>query len=262
MDTRSLTLTCCELDDKPEALAGQWEQLVHHCQQQQTDLLLLPEMPFSPWLAETPDYDPDLWNQAVAHHDSWISRLAELQVDIVLGTRPITESGQNFNEGFVWTQLSGYRAIHRKYYLPNEEYFWEAKWYQRGPRQFDLIEINGIRIGFLICTEMWFLEHARAYGQAGAHILACPRATGLASASKWVAGGRAAATCSGAFCLSANRGGTGADGFKWGSHAWIIHPEEADVLAVSSADEPFITQTVDLDDAVQAKSTYPRYVLE
>lgn len=262
MAERSITVTCCELRDQAADMASDWESLKHHCQQQETELLLLPEMPFYPWLATAREYDPDLWKRSVEQHETWISRLAELQVPIVLGTRPIIESGKNFNEGFVWTESLGYQPVHRKCFLPDEEFFWEAKWYQRGDGQFELFQVDGINIGFLICTEMWFLEHARAYGRNDAHILVCPRATGLASADKWLAGGRAAATCSGAFCLSSNRGGNGPEGFQWGSNAWIIHPEEADVLAVSSGDEPFVSQTVQLADAVQAKSTYPRYVLE
>ena len=219
-------------------------------------------MPFSPWLAFRAEADPVLWEQAVADHENWLQRLSELDVEIVLGTRPVIENGQPFNEGFVWTMESGYQPIHRKYYLPNEEYFWEAAWYQCGPKSFEAIDVKGIKIGFLICTELWFLEHARAYGKAGVQILACPRATGLASASKWIAGGRAAATCSGAFCISSNRGGSEPDGFDWGSHAWIVHPEEAEILDVSSSERPFITQTVNLNDSNAAKSSYPRYVLE
>jgi len=46
------------------------------------------------------------------------------------------------------------------------------------------------------------------------------------------------------------------------SRDWIIEPEEADVLAVTSAAQPFATLDIDLGIADQAQKTYPRYVLD
>jgi len=31
-----------------------------------------------------------------------------------------------FNDGFVWEKNTGYQSIHTKYYLPDEQGFWEA----------------------------------------------------------------------------------------------------------------------------------------
>ena len=72
---------------------------------------------------------------------------------------------------------------------------------------FSTIQFGRVTAGFLICSEMWFTEHARAYAKQGIHLLLCPRATPMASVSKWIAGGRVAAVTSGAFCLSASFGG-------------------------------------------------------
>ena len=262
MELSSLRVTTCELRNDPSQLLNDWEALKTHCQNAETDMVLLPEMPFSPWLAASPNADKQAWKEACSKHDEWLERLPELEAGIVAGTRPVVLEDKALNEAFIWTGEKGYQAIHHKYYLPKEAYFWEASWYERGQKQFDVADVKGIKLGFLICTEMWFLEHARQYAKEGIQLLLCPRATGLTSASKWLAGGRTAATCSGAFCLSSNRGGSEPDGFAWGSHAWIIHPEEADVLAVSSNSEPFITQTINLADANKAKTSYPRYVLE
>jgi N-carbamoylputrescine amidase len=84
----------------------------------------------------------------------------------------------------------------------------------------------------------------------------------MASSGKWLAGGRAAAVMSGAFCLSSNRSGIDATGFEWGGHGWIIEPEEGDVLAVTDRGQPFVTVDIDLAVADTAKRTYPRYVTE
>jgi len=114
----------------------------------------------------------------------------------------------------------------------------------------------------LICTEIWFSEHARAYGRAGIHLLLTPRATPLSSAEKWVAGGRTAAIISGTFCLSSCFGGIDCNGMQRAGKGWIIDPEEGEVLALTSPSQPYITLDIDLSIAERAKLTYPRYVRE
>lgn len=86
-------------------------------------------------------------------------------------------------------------------------------------------------------------------------------ATELFSAQKWIAGGRAAAVMSGAFCLSSNRGGVDATGIQWGGHGWIIDPDGY-VLGLTSPENPFLTCDIDLSAATVAKQSYPRYVAE
>ena len=46
------------------------------------------------------------------------------------------------------------------------------------------------------------------------------------------------------------------------ARGWVIEPEEADVLAVTSAAQPFVTLDLDLRIADQAQQTYPRYVMD
>ena len=154
------------------------------------------------------------------------------------------------------------RPVHRKCYLPNEAAFWEANCIGPGPKEFSPIAVGDTQIGFLICTELWFTEHARSYGRRGVEILAAPRATGMSSADEWIAGARAAAVMSGAFCLSSNRSGSDAAGFEWSGHGWIIEPEEGEVVGLTSRCEPFLTVDIDLDVARRAKRTYLRYVSE
>ncbi len=257
-----MRVTVCELSNDRSTLEGQWADLISHCRQERSELVLLPEMPFSPWLAATDAVDQSAWMSAVIEHESWRKAFVDLVPRTVLCTDPVVDDGTNYNEAYVWSAVGGYRAAHRKYYLPDEPGFWEARWYQRGSKEFGVIDAGVARIGFLLCTEMWFTEHARSYARQGVEILAVPRATGLESADKWVAGGRAAAVMSGAFCLSSNRGGADASGFVWGGHGWIIEPQEGEVLGATSAEEPFLTIDIDLDVAKHAKTSYPRYVIE
>lgn len=256
-----MKVTVCQLHEPPDHLEVEWRRLAEHVEHHGSDLVLLPEMPFSPWLARSREVDVAAWEASVAVHDEWIGRLGELGGAVVLGSRPVTREGRRFNEGFVFDD-GGYRGVHDKVFLPDEEMFWEASWYERGAGGFHLATTGAARIGYLICTEIWFAEHARAYARDGIHLLAAPRATPGATADKWIAGGRAAAVCSGAWCLSSNRGGLDGHGAEWAGAGWIIEPEEGEVLGVTTPEEPFVTREIDLTAADAAKSSYPRYVEE
>ena len=245
-------------DTTPEP---EWAALAEHCAEHASELVVLGEMPFAPWLAGTDDVDPEAWRQAVEAHDMWIERLDDLGGAIVAGSRPELHDGVPYNEGFIWTKTQGYIPTHIKYYLPDEPGFWEATWYRRSPtKSFKAMPIADASTGFMICTDMWFTEHARGYADQDVDLLLVPRATEGRTVSKWLAGGRAAAVMSGAFCVSSNRQGM-SNGVMFGGSGWIIDPD-GNVLATTSDAEPFATIDVDLGAAREAKKGYPRYVAE
>jgi N-carbamoylputrescine amidase len=257
----NINVTVCELGNRPDDLARDWQRLVDHVRAAASELVVLPEMAFAPWFAATRDFDQPTWGAAVAAHERWLERLPELGDVAVVGTRPIDSGGRRLNQGFVWEPGAGYRAAHDKYYLPDEEGFWEASWYERGDGEFAPVEARGARVGVQICTELWFMERARAYGKAGAHLLAVPRATPRETVDKWLAGGRTAAVVAGAFALSSCPVSGPGEAANLGGQGWVVGPE-GDVLAVTSRERPFATVAIDLGEAERAKQTYPRYVRE
>ena len=263
-----MKVTVCELPNEVKALEAAWNNLAEHVQVQGSELVLLPEMPFYRWLAHTRDVDAGQWEMAVRAHEDWITRLTDLapvsspQGATVISTRPVTLDGVRQNAGYVWEPESGAQTVHTKYYLPDEDGFWEASWYERGDGDFSLSNTSKGKIGFLICTEIWFNHHAREYGKQGMQILVCPRATPRGTAPKWVVGGQAAAVVSGAYCLSSNLAGRTPEGGDYAGVGWIIEPNEGKVLGLTSPEQPFLTLDIDLAEADKAKSTYPRYVLE
>ncbi len=257
--------TVAQLSNDPDGLARDWEALAAHVEDNASDLVLLPEMPFGPWLAAAAEVDREAWRRSVTVHRRWCDRLGELGVQVVIGSRPVDHPGPR-NRGFLWTAKEGLQDLHDKAYLPNEPGFWEARWYERGEPVYELSrvglgDVGSVSVGTLLCTEMWFLEHARRYGRAGADVLAVPRATPASTLDKWIAGGRAAAVVSGAYCLSAapvSAPGASAD---LGGGGWIIDPE-GELLALTGAEDPFVTLDLDLGASAAAKTTYPRYVPE
>lgn len=255
-----MKVTICELPDAGEAMQQAWSGLTAHVRQAGSQLVLLPEMPFFPWIAAGERPDADQWQAAVQAHADWMQRFDELAPATVLGSQPVLVAGKRFNQGYVWHPGTGHTPTHEKYYLPDEPGFREASWYDRGDLEFRPVGAGGADIGFAICSELWFTEHARSYARQGVHLLVCPRATERATLDKWIAGGTSAAVMSGSFCISSNRSGEGS-GISWGGAGWIIDPDGG-LLAKTAADQPYLTLDLDLAAAEQAKHTYPRDVPE
>lgn len=260
-----IKVTATQLRADRAGLAAGWLALVDHVRQEQSDLVLLPEMPFYPWLFAEQPYNQQAWDAAVAAHNSWLLRLAELAPAVVASSRPVTLDGHRLNEAFIWEVDGGYQAIHYKRYLPDEPGFWEASWYERSDDDFNPVTVSlqdgtSVKLGFLICTELWFMEHARAYGQAGVHLLLNPRATERRTRSRWLVGGKAAAIIGGAYTLSANQVASTGELEALGGQGWVVDPA-GEALALTADGDPFRTVTVDLAAAEAAKESYPRYVV-
>ena len=255
-----MKVTVCELNNDKDQFEKDWQQLVKHCQTNQSDLVLLPEMPFYTWIANQPKINKTLQLKTIDAHEQWLLRIEELGATIVAYTKPVLEGDKFYNTAFVWTKKQGHQKVHTKYFFPEEEGFFEATWFDRAPQHFELIEVEGIKIGFLLCTEIWFTEYARKYGTEGIDLLLCPRATGQSSIPQWIRCGQTLSVISGSYCLSANRSGLGEDGFVWGGTGWISQPMDGELLGTTLQASPFLTVKIDLSKTKLAKKEYPLYV--
>ena len=246
---------------RPGSVPRDWLALVAHVQRERPALVLLPELPFHPWFAAPPEFDRSVWDAAVSAHEAWRARLTELAPAAVVTTIPHERDGQRLNEAVLCEAPAAAQPLHAKRYLPDQSGFHEARWFDRGPERFDVTSWAEARIGVLICSELWFLERARAYGRAGANLILVPRATVAASLERWILAARVAAISGGVYCLSSNRAGATPDGSCFAGAGWAIGPE-GDVLAMTSAETPFVTIEIDLGAAARARTTYPRSLAE
>ena len=64
-----MRVTVCELSNDSKQFEEDWKQLVSHCQLNKSELVLLPEMPFHPWIAGRPLVDNALQNKAIQAHE-------------------------------------------------------------------------------------------------------------------------------------------------------------------------------------------------
>lgn len=252
-----MKITVCQLPDDPVLFADAWRALADHVATERSELVVLPELPFHRWFGASREFSAATWAGIVAAHEQGCARLPELGAPHVAATRATSTGGTRHNVGFLWSRPTGVVDVHTKHYLPEEEGFYEASWYQPGPPEFSVGRAGAATLGFMICSELWAMDLARHYSRAGAQVLATPRATGAASGEKWLLGGRTAAIVAGAYSVSSNRYSANGD---FGGGGWIVDPDGT-VLATTSARRPFATGACDLARADDAKRTYPRYVL-
>ena len=249
-------ITCVEL---PDTLGLDiWSRLVKHLDEADSELLLLNEMPASPWIAHGKEYDHVQARDAVQTHESFLEKLTALRIPVI-SSRPVMEKPMLYNEAFLM-EGQGYTPIHTKYYFPDEPGFYEARWYKSKNKVFKAFNIGFLRAGVMLCTDMWFSEHARGYGRQGAHLILVPRATGTGSLDRWIVGLRHAAIVSVTYVVSSNRVGK----TIWNDFAGygcIIDPS-GEILCNTTREEPFATLEIDTKLADAAKRSYPRYVTE
>ena len=257
-----MKVTVCELSNDMKQFEKEWDQLVAHCQTHNSELILLPEMPFYSWIANRPSVNKSAILEAVRAHEKWLGRIEAFGDAIVAYSKPWVEGDNLYNSAFIWSRENGHQKVHTKHFFPEEEGFYEDTWFDREPISFDPTNVKGLKIGFLLCTEIWFTQYTRKYGLDGIDLLLVPRATGQSSISQWLRWGQTSAVIGGCYCLSSNRSGMGVDGFCWGGTGWITQPIDGKLLGKTSRDTPFLTLDIDLGIANQAKKEYPLYVRE
>jgi len=223
------------------------------------DILVTNELPFGPWLAEGAVFSEDAAHLSLRLHENGLGGLIDLNLSAVISSRPVWNGKRLANEAFV-LENGVVRPLHRKQYFPNEPGWFESEWYSGDGLGFDVAEVQGLKVGVLLCTEAMFNERARAYGKQGASLIVIPRASGV-NIKSWKIAGAMASLVSGAYVISSNRFGRSTGGTQFGGGGFAYAPQGR-LLGVTTPTYP--VQTVDLDPRMSAlaQRNYPCYVPE
>lgn len=132
----------------------------------QADLLLLPELTLTGYPPEDLLLRPALQGRI----ETALQQLQdEVQgISLIVGY-PQTKNGQLFNATGVLHQ-GEWVAEYFKQLLPNEQVFDEERYFTAG-QEACVVEINGCKLGILICEDLWQPEPATAAVAAGADVL-------------------------------------------------------------------------------------------
>lgn len=246
----------------PEGLTANgahWDSTAAVLAASRPDILVTNELPFGPWLADSPDFSQAQAERSIRAHDEGLERLAGLGVPAILSSRPVWNGARLANEAFV---LEGgrVRPLHRKQMFPNEPGWFESAWYAGDGSGFAVADVLGIGVGVLLCTEAMFNERARFYGRQGASLIVIPRASG-SNLAPWNTAGAMAALVSGAYVVSSNRVGSTDAGTAFGGGGFAYAPG-GELLAETAAAFPLRTFHLDTAHAASAQRGYPCYVRE
>jgi N-carbamoylputrescine amidase len=233
-----------------------WERLAANLVDANVDLLVLNELPFGPWLPQSNAFDAAEFERSVADHEAGLAALSWLGVPAVIGTRLTVMDGARVNQGFAWTRDDGLRPLHTKQHIPFSPGYWESAWYEPTPGRPGTVEIAGLRVGLLICTEVMFNEHARRLGQAGVQLIAVPRATPPITGHMFDVALQMAAIASGAYVASSNRSLTFTHESLFEGRGRIVNPL-GDTVAQTSPFAPVALHDVSEDFVTWKQSQYP-----
>ncbi|MES2443631.1 MAG: carbon-nitrogen hydrolase family protein [Pseudomonadota bacterium] len=246
----------------PEGLTGggaHWDGIGAAVAASRPDLLVTNELPFGPWLADSPDFSEAEAERSIRAHGDGLESLIALGVPAILSSRPVRHGDRLANEAFV---LEGgrVRPLHRKQVFPGEPGWFESAWYAGDGSGFAVADILGIGVGVLLCTEAMFNEQARFYGRQGASLIVIPRASGVDRAP-WRTAGAMAALVSGAYVASSNRVGLSGGGTRFGGGGFACAPGGR-LIGETGAGHSLVSFDLDPAEAAAAQRGYPCYVGE
>ncbi|MBK9605661.1 MAG: NAD+ synthase [Betaproteobacteria bacterium] len=128
--------------------------------------LLTPELSLCGYPPEDLVMRPAFLHACRAELDALARDLPPLAV--VVGF-PLAEGGFRYNAA-AWLEHGAVTAIHRKQRLPNYTVFDEQRYFTPGPSA-TVVALDGIRVGILICEDVWFPEPAAQAREAGADVM-------------------------------------------------------------------------------------------
>ncbi len=228
------------------------DSLASHVTEMMPDLLVLPEMPFTPWIFHVDTFSPEKWEQTVESHAKVLDQLCAIISTPIITSRPVSVDGLNLNQAIYIDHTRNVQPLRSKRYLPNDFPAVERVWFDEGEQSNTVFDLQGCKIGLQLCSEIMYTELPRIMGMAGAQMVVQPRATG--DHPRWRAASVLGASTSGAFVVGANRRSSEKDWFTGGS--WIYSPQ-GDLLAETSKSNSTVTYEVDLAEANEAKTEYP-----
>jgi len=176
--TKSLTIALAQIDPTVGDIAGN-VGLIRAARAEaakaKADLVVFPELTISGYPPEDLVYRPAFLDAvAKAAHD-----LAKDTKDngpaLIVGAPwrgADKDEGKTFNAGLV---LDGgaISAVRFKHHLPNYGVFDEKRVFERGPAPGPVV-VRGVRLGLMICEDMWFDDIAETLAESGAEMLVIP----------------------------------------------------------------------------------------
>ncbi|MBL8470977.1 MAG: NAD+ synthase [Rhodocyclaceae bacterium] len=130
-------------------------------------LLVTPELALTGYPPEDLLLRPDFLRACDAHLHELARALAG--IDVLVG-HPQADAGSTYNCASLLSR-GAVRATYQKFRLPNYEVFDEERYFRSGTEPC-VVEVHGVKVGVLVCADVWEPGAAEAAEDAGAELLA------------------------------------------------------------------------------------------
>lgn len=182
-----------------------------------------------------------------------ISRTAKrLSVSIIAGSIYERSNEGAFNTSVIISKEGRILGKYRKVHLPQDECFYEQDYFRSG-KNYLTFDLDGVRIGVLICFDQWYPEPARILKLRGAEILFYPSAIGSVEGIEqtegpwkeaWEAVQRGHAIANSMIVATVNRTGTEGRMNFWGGS--FVYDQFGKKLCSANEKEGVLTVSCDL----------------
>lgn len=202
---------------------------------------------------------------AVMQHARPVFPSYDLPCPALLGGIESANTGIPYNVAILADE-SGSRVVHRKLYLPTYGMFDEGRYFGRGDTA-RIFEIDGWRIGVLICEDFWHPALTYLLAVQGAHVLLVMAAapgrgclTGgeegafFASSDAWERIARTTAQLYGIYVAVCNRVGV-EGGVTFAGESLIVGPDTR-VIARAGVEEERLDVELSRNDLLRARRPY------
>ena len=174
---RRLRVASCQINTVVGDLDGNVDRILASLAEAQAggaDVAVFPEMAVCGYPVE----DLVLKTGFVEDCEEALSRVAAATTGSCAAVVGYVSGNRNLHNSVALCANGQVITVHHKRLLPNYSVFDENRYFTPGADPLDLVEINGVRCGIVICEDLWsptgpILEQARG----GAEVILCPNAS-------------------------------------------------------------------------------------
>jgi len=182
-----------------------------------------------------PEFDKKLSDEI---HDFWKSIAKKAGTNVLAGRLERKEDGI-YNKATVYAPdgriLADYAKIHlfnseRETLIPGKELV--------------MFELNGIKIGIMICADFGFPELSRAYAVNGCHMLAVTSSWAYPDDDLWTICNQARSSENGVYCVSVDRIGSAGNGCVKVGRSMVCNPDGLIIANLWEKTDTYYVQTI------------------
>lgn len=184
---------------------------------------------------QLPEFDKKLSDEI---HDFWKSIAKKVGTNVLAGRLERKEDGI-YNKATVYAPdgriLADYAKIHlfnseRETLIPGKELV--------------MFELNGIKIGIMICADFGFPELSRAYAVNGCHMLAVTSSWAYPDDDLWTICNQARSSENGVYCVSVDRIGPAGNGCVKVGRSMVCNPDGLIIANLWEKTDTYYVQTI------------------